>query len=173
MRSRAGTTILEAVVSFALLATIMVVGSSAFSSYRRVLDNSSALDLKLQSLQMSLRSMRSDLRASFQVLQPLDSNVASELQLLVRNRAYSIPANPALSWEPTDSARVSQVTYRMVNGSLIREDLSTSTSTIIAYDLEGLSVENADGLLRVSLSFQNRGRLTRVGGTLWGPSLTP
>ena len=147
-----GATLLEVLISTAVLLVILGAAGSLIRSYSRTLQSSRARQEVLQAAQ-ALESIRQESEGALSIEQV----GAGRLAFSKRLTAGWLPVQPGpvgSGWNPLEPARLARVTYRLEASQLVREDVygGESDRQVVAHNLRSFGVRRpAPDQLELSL----------------------
>ena len=163
MRRRAGLTLIEAMMTMALILVLLGLISGISSGYGNMFRFSASKDQTLQAAQMGLDTIRTELCQATRVLEPPGASPGSWIKFEKVNPGVArLPLSPQpASWNPTNPAFLVTVEYRVVDETLIRETVQPGATSrqVIASGVKGLGVQlQSDGSYRISLQVEEQRR---------------
>ncbi len=163
-----GFTLVEALVTTALLAMVLAAVGVLSSRYLSLMRFDAGKERTLSAMQVALDRIRSECREGVQLLQPASSAVVGTIEL---NRIdagagsvrtpWPIPS-PLASWDPADPVDLTLVRFEVAGNNLVREATQSSGASetqVLSERVTGLQARLLpDDNLEVTLRIEEEGR---------------
>jgi prepilin-type N-terminal cleavage/methylation domain-containing protein len=139
-----GFTLVEALLTIALIALILGFVANICNEYARIIKFSTKKDKTVINAQMASERVKNELAEAVSILLPADGTSSSELRFerIDPCNASRLPENPSptpASWNPADSSWKVTVRYYVEDQTLFRESTSPGRAAVIERLADGIA----------------------------------